>query len=1326
MIPLSFAQRRLWFLHEMNGPSAAYNIPVALRISGELDRESLRAALDDVLGRHEALRTIIATEAGRPWQKLVGEDEARIPWEHRVIDENDLVDALREVARRTFDLAVDMPLRAALFETGPGEHVLLVVMHHIASDGWSVGPLLRDIGTAFEARRSGRAPRWDPLPVQYADYTLWQQEMLGDSNDETSVAAQQVSYWSHQLAGLPDQLDLPTDRPRPSVASHRGGYATLWLDPSVHGKLAELAHRCGASLFMVLHASLAALFSRLGAGEDIPIGSPIAGRTDEALSDLVGLFVNTLVLRSDVSGDPSFTELVGRVRETALAAFEHQDVPFEYLVEQINPPRTLARHPLFQVMLALQNVPDISPCDLSELDTELLAVPTLTNTTKFDLGFGVWEHGTHDDPQGLRIVAEYARDLFDASSVDALVHRWRRLLEAVVAQPGQPISRIDILAPEERHELVTERNRTAVAVPEATIPELFEAQVRRSPDATAVVFGETSLSYRELNARANRLAHALLADGAAPDQIVALALSRGIDLVVAILGVLKAGAAYLPVDPEYPPDRIAFMLADARPTQLLVSTETAADIPDDGTVPRRMIDDSARLGHGKDANPTDADRAAPLLPQHCAYVIYTSGSTGTPKAVVTPHTGIASQVAAQVTRLNVTPTSRVLQFASPSFDVSLWEVCMALTVGGTLFLADTEVLSPGVPLMTFINERHITHATLPPSVLAALPPGSELSSTLTTVVLAAEGPSRELIARWARGRHIVNAYGATENTMCATMSDPLPETIAEEPPIGRPNINSEVYVLGRGLQPVPPGVTGELYIAGLGLSRGYLGRPGLTGERFVACPFGLPGRRMYRTGDLARWRPDGTLECLGRTDDQINMRGFRIEPREIESVLAEHPDVARAAVLTREDPRGEQQLVAYVVPDRDECRANTLREFARTRLPDHMVPSAVVLVESFPLTPNGKLDRDALPPPTFGSAAIRVRARTPHEQALAELFGEVLGLTTVGVDDNFFDLGGHSLLATQLVDRVRTTLGTDIDVAALFETPTPAGLAGHLGVDDAESAFDVILPLRSTGDGPPLFCLHPVAGLGWPFAGLMRHLGRDIPLYSVQARGLAGPEPLPTSIQQMAREYVDHIRSVRPVGPYCLLGWSFGGVVAHAVATELQRRGDHVAALFLLDAYPNGQTGDDWPLDEPERLSRVLEIFDCDLSAVGDEPLTLTTALDLVRSRGGSHALASLSERHLAAMTEVIANNTALMSGFTPSVYRGDLVHFTAARGQPVENLSPQAWRPYVTGPIHEVPVDCAHDDMARPEPLAHIGTVVAEKLHELPVPTQRGEGATR
>ncbi|WP_305793784.1 non-ribosomal peptide synthase/polyketide synthase, partial [Streptomyces acidiscabies] len=1009
VLPLSFAQRRLWFLHRMEGPSATYAMPLALRLTGPLDREALRLALGDVTDRHESLRTVFPDVDGVPHQHILTDAHPALT----VIDTDEagLPEALARAASHGFDLATEIPLRAKLFTLAPEEHVLLLLLHHIAGDGWSLRPLSRDLATAYAARSRGEAPDWAQLHVQYADYTLWQRDLLGEESDATSAFAGQTAYWREALASLPEQLHLPTDRPRPAGTTHRGGLLAATVDAELHGALHELARRNGASLFMVLQAGLAALFTRLGAGTDIAVGSPVAGRTDQALDDLVGFFVNTLVLRTDTSGDPTFTDLLGRVRESALSAYDHQDVPFEHLVETLNPVRSLAHHPLFQVLLALQNTPE---GDFALPGLHTAPVPVGNGTARLDLAIAVTEHRRPDGtPDGLEAVLEYSADLFDEDSVRTLFDRWRRLLTAAATGPGRRIGTLDVLDARERLTLLHDRNTTR-EVPEAVLPDLFRRQVSRRPDAPAVVSGETTVTYAELDARANRFAHQLIQQGVGPEDLVALKLPRSVELIVAILGVLKAGAAYVPVDPEYPEARIAHMLDDARPVRVVEAPETVAatDYPD--TTPQVRS-----------------------LPQHPAYVIYTSGSTGRPKGVVVTHAGIPSLVATQVERLALDDDSRVLQFTSTGFDASFWDLCAALLTGAALVLAPTDAPLPA------LTDLDVTHVTVPPSVLVAL----EGELTATTLVVAGEACSPELVQRWAPGRRMINAYGPTETTVCATASTPLTPT-GQLPPIGGPITGARVYVLDAGLQPVAPGVAGELYVAGAGLARGYLNRPALTADRFVADPYGPPGARMYRTGDLVRWTRDGELEFAGRADDQVKVRGFRIEPAEIEAQLAEHPEVAHTVVAVR-----RERLVGYVVPvPGAEPAPAALRAHLKERLPDHMVPSAFVVLDALPLTPNGKLDRVALPTPEFTSTGRE--ARTPREQLLAGLFAEVLGVAQVGADDGFFDLGGHSLLATRLASRVRATLGVELPLRTLFETPTVAGLAAAL--DSAGQARPVL------------------------------------------------------------------------------------------------------------------------------------------------------------------------------------------------------------------------------------------------------------------------------
>ncbi|GLZ28517.1 hypothetical protein Lesp02_07070 [Lentzea sp. NBRC 105346] len=993
MTPLSFAQRRLWFLHKLEGPSATYNLPLAVRLRGEVNVPALRMALDDVVGRHEVLRTRCREVGDEPVQEIVSSYE--VPFETLEGE------GWAEAAGYRFDLSAELPIRVYLFRVAPDEHVLLLLLHHIAADGWSLAPLARDVASAYQARCRGARPAWDELPVQYADYTLWQQELLGDAADPGSLLAEQVAYWTEQLAGLPEQLVLPTDRPRPAVASQRGAAVEFTIDAGLRSELNDLARRHDVSLFMVLQAGLSALLTRLGAGTDVPIGSPIAGRTDEALDDLVGFFVNTLVLRTDTSGDPSFTELLGRVRETDLAAFAHQDVPFEYLVETLNPARSRAHHPLFQVMMVLQNTPPITS-RFADLDArpERIAV----TTTKFDLTLHLVEH-----EDGIHAITDYATDLFDHATVETLTGRFVRFLRAVVADPGRRIGDVEILDPAERELVVNRWNDTSAPIPEVSLAELFEAQVRRSPEALAV----DELTYAELNARANRLAHWLIRQGAGPEDVVAVRLPRSADLVVALVAILKAGAVYMPVDPDYPEERIAFMLEDARPVCVIDSLPCAVDFPD--TDPHVAVD-----------------------PQHPAYLIYTSGSTGQPKGILMP--GVAM---VNLLTWHELPPARTAQFTAVSFDVSVQEMLGTLLSGGMLLPCPQETRQDPHALARWMAGQRVEAMYTPNLVIdamcdAAVEQGITLPA-LRDVAQAGEALRPQgAISRFFAGStaRLHNHYGPAEThvvTACTLPADP--GEWPASPPIGRPISNIRAYVLDDALRPVPVGVPGELYLAGAGVARGYARRPGLTASRFVACPFGSrnDGFRMYRTGDVARWNASGELEYLGRADDQVKIRGFRVEPGEVEAALLADPAVARAVVIAR-----DQRLIAYVVGD-----VAGLRERVARVLPDFAVPSAFVMVEHIPTTPNGKLDRRALPEPDFRAGTGRA-PRTPEEEILCGLFAEILRLDRVGIDDDFFALGGHSLLAMRFVNRVRSVLGAELPVGVLFEAPTVAGLVSRL------------------------------------------------------------------------------------------------------------------------------------------------------------------------------------------------------------------------------------------------------------------------------------------
>ncbi|MYV67026.1 amino acid adenylation domain-containing protein, partial [Streptomyces sp. SID2131] len=969
--------------------------------------------------RHESLRTVFAEDAdGTAHQVVLAPERIRVPLvvEHAA-DEAAADRIVRRAAGHVFDLGTEVPLRASLVRlpSEPGEDAtregaerersaLLLLTHHIAGDAWSRGILVRDLTAAYSARvLSGAAPVWEPLPVQYADYSLWQRELLGSEEDAGSEVSRQLAYWRQALAGLPEELVLPFDRPRPATASYEGDRVTFTLPEGLHERLTTVAREHRASLFMVLQAALAALLSRLGAGEDIPIGTPIAGRTDDALDDLVGFFVNTLVLRTDVSGDPTFAELIERVRAADLEAYAHQDLPFERLVEAVNPERSLARHPLFQTMLNLNNAGPVEALD------EIAKLPGLTvrhepletNRVKFDLGFSFAEsHSTGGTPGGLRGALQYRTDLFDRVSARGIVDRFVRVLGELAADPGCSVGDVEVFDVAERERVLVGWNGEVRGVRGVSLPVLFAEQVERSADAVAVVCGGRSLTYGELDRWSNRVARWLMGRGVGAESFVGVMLPRSVELVVVLLGVVKAGGAYVPVDVEYPAERVAQILGDACPVLVIddVSVLSEADGFADGPV-------------------SDAERGVPLSLSHPVYVIFTSGSTGRPKGVVVEHRSVGAYLErARVVYGDAAGSS--LAHSSVAFDLTVTALYTPLVSGGCVVLGDLDE-SAGAGVVGRPSFMKVTPSHL--GLLEALPVSASASGTLVTGGEALVG---EALAGWRAahpGVRVVNAYGPTEATVnCTDFRIEPGAVVGSGPvPIGRPFWNTRVYVLDSRLRPVVPGVAGELYVAGVVLARGYHGRPDLTAERFVADPYGPVGARMYRTGDVARWNSEGQLVYVGRVDDQVKVRGFRIELGEIQSVVSGFSSVSRAAVVVREDRPGDRRLVAYVVGS-----AAGLREFVSGRLPDYMVPSAFVELEELPLTSNGKLDRRALPVPDYGPESAGRAPRSPREEILAGLFAETLGLTgtSVSIDDDFFRLGGHSLLATRLVSRIRTVL----------------------------------------------------------------------------------------------------------------------------------------------------------------------------------------------------------------------------------------------------------------------------------------------------------------
>lgn len=1049
---------------------------------------------------------------------------------------------LNEAIRYSFNIEEEPALRAELFILDANRSVLLLLLHHIAGDGWSLAPLTRDLAAAYEARIQGKSISLPAEPVQYADYAIWQQKLLGSEEETDSLFAKQLTYWTGALHDLPEELELPYDYPRPQEGSFNGATIDFTIEPALHQLLLELAKQHQVSLFMVLQASLAALLTRLGAGTDIPIGSPIAGRNDDALDDIVGLFVNTLVLRTNTAGNPTFSELLKRVRDVDLAAYEHQDLPFERLVEILNPTRSRSRNPLFQVMLAFQNTPK-AEMKLTQLDSDLYVKPV--GSAKFDLTIELTEQRTETgSAAGLTGLFEFSTDVFKQSTIQAIAARMKRFLTEVAERPHLPIGQVNILSDKERQRFLPDKKTFAQLDQAHRLPTLFEKTVQQYPDRVAVTDGKRQLTYEELNNKANRLAHLLIERGVGPEQFVALALPRSIDMLVSLLAVHKAGAAYVPLDPDYPVDRLAYMIQDAKPVCSITTKAAALHLPADCDL--ILLDEKEtndQLQMTPNHNPADIDRLEPLSPLHPAYIIYTSGSTGKPKGVVIPHQNVIRLLTSTEHWFHFDEEDVWTMFHSYAFDFSVWEIWGPLLYGGRLVIVPHTISRSPEEMLQLLVDEGVTVLNQTPSAFYQLMQIDKEQQTLGQalslryVIFGGEALELSRLEDWY-SRHsdckpkLINMYGITETTVHVTYNVLNRDLIAKKSSslIGEPIPDLRVYVLDEYLQPVPPGTTGEMYVAGAGLARGYLGRPDLTSDRFPADPYGAPGTRMYRTGDLARWTEEGALDYIGRADHQIKIRGFRIELGEIEAVLSRHDAVAQVAVIMREDQPGDKRLVAYIVTtEEDRFDTENLRHFASASLPDYMVPAAYVQIDTMPLTANGKLDQKSLPAPQLHIQQTDGRGpRNPKEEVLCHLFEEVLDLPKISIDDRFFDIGGHSLLAVRLISRIRDALGVKLSIGTLFEAPNVASLAEKLETGSDENALEILLPLRTNGERYPLFCVHPAGGLSWCYAGLLNTLEKDIPIYGLQARGIARKDDYPYTLDDMAADYIKHIRTIQP------------------------------------------------------------------------------------------------------------------------------------------------------------------------------------------------------
>jgi amino acid adenylation domain-containing protein len=1159
--PLSFAQQRLWFLDQLEPDSVVYNIPTAFRLTGLLDVAALEKSLNNIVQRHEALRTIFSVVEGQPVQIIAPTLTLPLP----VIDLRNLPEAERdaeaqrlaiEEARRPFDLGRGSLLRATLLRLEDEEHVLLLTMHHIVSDGWSMGVFFQELSALYKALSTGKPASLPELPIQYVDFAVWQRGWLQGETLET-----QLLYWREHLAGAPPLLTLPTDHPRPPLPTYQGAYRSLELPQALSKSLKTLSHQEGGTLFMTLLAAFKVLLYRYTGQEDVLVGTPIANRTRTELEGLIGFFVNTLVLRTDLSGNPTFRELLGRVHEVALGAYAHQDLPFEKLVEELQPERDMSFSPLFQVMFVFQNAPR-QPLELPGLTVSRWRVDF--GTSKFDLTLSIVEEG-----ERLRATLEYNTNLFDAGTIERMVEHYERLLEGIVADPDRSISSLPLLTEGERHQLLVAWNDTQTGYPSnLCIHQCFEAQAERTPDAVAVAFENQQLTYRELNQRANQLAHYLQSLGVGPDVLVGICVERSLEMVVGILGILKAGGAYLPLNPADPRERLGFMLEDAQAAALLTQECLVEKLPE---YPGRILcldTDWPAIAQASRDNP-DSQVAADNL----AYLIYTSGSTGRPKGVAVGHRSAVAFLE-WAGRLFKEDLAGVLASTSICFDISVFELFAPLRCGGKIVLVRDILDMPAVD-----ESRGVTLINTVPSAVAELVRVSELPVSVHTVNLAGE-PFREGLAervyRCGEVRKVFNLYGPTEDTVYSTFSL-VPR--GGKVTIGRPISNTQIYILDHGLNLAPVGVPGEVHIGGDGLARGYHNRPGLTAERFIPNPLsGEAGARLYKTGDLARWLPDGSIEFLGRLDYQVKIRGFRIELGEIEAVLGQHPAVRETVVVAEEatpdDPstslRISKRLVAYVVPDQELIPTiEELRRFLREKLPEYMVPSAFVMLEALPLTSSGKVDRRSLPAPDQGRPAQErtyVGPRNTLEFRLVQIWERVLGIHPVGVHDNFFDLGGHSLLAVRLFAEIEKEAGKHLPLATLFQAPTASQLADVLRLEGSPGLWSPVVPIQPEGSNPPFFCVHAFEGDVLCFADLAHHLGPEQPFYGLQARGLDGLHRPLTRIEDMAALYVKEIRTVQPEGPYFLGGYCGGTMIAFEMAQQLHAQGQTVALLALIQA----------------------------------------------------------------------------------------------------------------------------------------------------------------
>ncbi len=1272
-LPLSFGQEQLWFMDRFAPGLPTYNIAYCLRLRGDLDAGALRRALGALLARHEALRTRLVSGAdGRPHQ-VVDEPAGVALTEVDLSGADEPEERLRELAEaeavRPFSLADGPLFRTHLVRVAGTEHVLIVAVHHAVYDGWSIGLMARELGVLYGAEVRGEEPELEELPLQFADYALWERERL-----QGPVLEELAAYWRKNLDGF-QTLQLHTDRPRPLVASYEGGNERLDLGPDLLAGLRELSRREGATLFATLLAALQALLHRYTGQDDIVVGTVSANRGRAKLAPLIGFLVNTLAVRTDVSGDPAFRELLGRVRETTVEAYAHQNLPFAKLVEELKVERDPGRAPIFQVAMTLIEEPE----EISAAGLTMRMEKIDFSVAKFDLAFLAEIRSG-----GLWLELAYATALFDAATARRLLENLRVLLRGAVEDPSRRLSQLPVLSEAELHRELVEWNDTAVELPSMCLHEGFERQVVRTPDGVAAEMGGVPVTYAELNADANRVARRLRALGVESETLVGVSMAPAPRRLAVLLGIMKAGGGYVPLDPALPDERLSYMVED---TGMPVIVADAASEPRLPATAATVVSLDREWAEITALDAADLGLETPVA--SVAYVIYTSGSTGRPKGVVVEHRQAVNHALGMIRHWPVSPDDRVLQFASLNFDVSVMDMFVTLLSGARAVVAPTETLHSPPRLAELMRERRVTFASLPPAVVNLLS-GQEFPD-LKILMPAGEALSPELVRAWVRpGLRLVNGYGPTEDTVIATFAE-LDGTVLP-PPIGRPVANAQAYVLDRYLNPVPVGVVGELHMGGAGVTRGYLNAPELTEQRFVPDPFSdEPGARLYKTGDLVRRLPGGDIVYLGRVDGQVKIRGLRVELGEIETGLLSHPAVAQAVVVVAEDRSGERQLVGHVRLDGTATVAD-LRLHLADRLPAYMVPAYLVVLDAFPLNTSGKIDKSALPAPdAAGEAAAYVAPRTPAETVLTEVYASLLRRERVGIDDGFFDLGGNSLQAMQLITRLRADLDVDLGVTEVFLAPSPRELAARIArVRDAVPAGGPLVALNDGPDATPLFVVHAVGGTVHAYAPLARELAGSFRVYGVEAPGLAEATTPVDSLEAMADAYAEAITAACPDGPYRLAGWSMGGVLAYEIARRFEAAGRPVAFLGLLDApftlpaRPDGTPEARFAADAAATLGRAAE-------EVSGDPLGwLAEHLDA--GAGDATAVRAEIGRRFA----VFQAHTTALAGYRPrGAVRADTLVVSALRSPNAE--AARHWAGLAEGSVRAVCVDSDHYAFLRP-----------------------------